>query len=142
MKQSIKLIATFLLLAILVPVQGNTQVLEDLKPFDDGMQIIPKIEENIVPPTPRLPSPSEWIRIARGMDCNSLAYIKSLLDARGQILWVAGGFSGTSSSDPFNGLVIVRDPVTLEYTALLIKAEIDIACVIHSGQAIRAVDEQ
>jgi hypothetical protein len=133
-------ITAIVLLALMLPASAQTQAMNpesmletlEIPGIDDTPEVTPDLP----------PSPSEWVRITRGMDCNSLAYIKSVLDARGQFLWAAGGFrDGWSTTDPFNGLIIVRNEATLEYTALLIKADINIACVIHSGQSIRSVAE-
>ena len=44
-------------------------------------------------------------------------------------------------TDPFDVVVITRNPETFEYTILLIKTEQNIACVIASGTSMKTVDE-
>ena len=137
-------ITAIVLLTLMLPASAQTQAMNPESMLETieipGIDNTPEVTPEVTPGIP--PSPSEWVRIARAMDCNSLAYIKSLLDARGQFLWAAGGFrDGWSTTDPFNGLIIVRNAVTLEYTAMLIKADVDLACVIHTGQSIRSIME-
>ena len=42
--------------------------------------------------------------------------------------------------DPFDGIIITRNEITLEYTVLLIKSDLNIACVVAGGQSFELVE--
>ena len=69
------------------------------------------------------------------------AYIKSILTSRGYEIWAGGGKNPDyQPNDPFNNLIIVRNPVTKEFIILLIKIEINFACIIAGGQSIETIE--
>ena len=140
-------ITAIVLLTLMLPATAQTQAMNP-----DTLLETPEIlnDLNETPPTPELaptpeliPEAPQWAQLNRRMDCNSLAYIKLLLEGRGQFLYAAGGFRPDEIyNDPFPGIIITRNPTTLEYTAILIKPDVDVACVIHVGQSIRSIVEE
>ena len=140
-------ITAIVLLTLMLPASAQTQAMNP-----DTLLETPEIlnDLNPAPPTPELaptpelsPEAPEWARLQRRMDCNSLAYIKMILESRGQFLYGAGGFrEGPADTDPFPGVIITRNPTTLEYTLLLIKPKIDVACVIHIGNSFKVITEE
>lgn len=140
-------ITAIVLLTLMLPASAQTQAMNP-----ESMLETPEILNDLTPapPVPNLetapdvvPQSPQWARLQRRMDCNSLAYVKLLLESRGQFLYGAGGFrESTSDTDPFPGVIITRNPTTLEYTLLLIKPKIDVACVIHIGESFRVITEE
>ena len=140
-------ITAIVLLTLMLPATAQTQAMNP-----DTLLETPEIlnDLNPAPPTPEMaPSPElrpeapAWARLQRQMNCNSLAYIKMILESRGQFLYGAGGFrEGPTDTDPFPGVIITRNPTTLQYTLLLIKPKIDVACVIHIGNSFRVITEE
>ena len=134
-------ITAIVLLTLMLPATAQAQAMNPGTLLETP-EILNDLNET--PPTPELiPEAPQWVQLNRRMDCNSLAYIKILLQGRGQFLYAAGGFRPDEIyNDPFPGIIITRNPTTLEYTAILIKPDIDVACIIHVGQSIRSIVEE
>lgn len=100
-----------------------------------------------VPEAPVIPDSTpnlskEWVQLNRGVLCNSMGMVREMLKTmRGQTTWAAAGNS-MSISDPFNAIVIVRNPETHSYSVVLMRTESNIACIIATGVGLELLDNQ
>jgi|TARA_B110001454_G_C12674495_1_gene415242 hypothetical protein len=132
-----KLIVAFILMLFLLPAFAEAQSMNP----DSLLEVDPLVKEEPKVETPQLPT-TQWQPLNRLLACNTMDYIKGLLLQRGQIIWVGGGKTPDyMPNDPFDSLIITRNPVTLEFTILIIKPEINLACIIAGGQEIKTIEE-
>jgi hypothetical protein len=73
------------------------------------------------------------------MGCQSIPNVRLFLEARGIITW-ASGFN-QSQPDVFDGVIISRNPETLEYAVLLVNLQNSVACIIAIGDEIKLLEE-
>ena len=138
MNNLIKLIVAFILMLFLLPAFADAQSMNP----DSLLEVDPLIQEEPKVETPAPPLTNEWKSLNRLLACNSLDYIKAILTSRGYEIWAAGGKNPDyQPNDPFDSVIITRNPVTLEFIILLIKPEINFACIIAGGQEIKTIDE-
>jgi hypothetical protein len=105
--------------------------------------------DNIIqePSVPNIPDSQpnlskEWVQLNRGVLCNSMGMVREMLKTmRGQTTWAAAG-NAMSSSDPFNAVVIVRNPETHSYSIVLMRTESNIACIIATGVGLELLNTQ
>lgn len=84
----------------------------------------------------------EWVQLNRGVLCNSAGIVREMLKTmRGQTTWAAAG-NIMSSDDPFNALIIVRNPETHSYSVVLMRTESNIACIIATGVGLELLNTQ
>lgn len=95
----------------------------------------PEVEQT---PTPEV---SPWRQINRVITCNSLGIVRNILETNGQTIYATGiKRPEYLPQDPFDGIIITRNEITLEYTVLLIKTDLNIACVLAGGQRFEVVE--
>jgi len=96
----------------------------------------PEVEQ-----APEQPEVSPWRQLNRVITCNSLGIIRNILETNGQTIYATGYKSPEYlPMDPFDGIIITRNEITLEYTVLLIKSDLNIACVVAGGQRFELVE--
>ncbi len=96
---------------------------------------VPEVEQA---PTPEA---SPWRQINRVITCNSLGIVRNILETNGQTIYATGIKTPEYlPMDPFDGVIITRNEITLEYTVLLIKSDLNIACVLAGGQRFEVVE--
>ena len=97
----------------------------------------PEVEQT---PTPEV---SPWRQINRVITCNSLGIVRNILETNGQTIYATGYKTPEYlPMDPFDGIIITRNEITLEYTVLLIKSDLNIACVLAGGQRFEIIEDQ
>ena len=95
----------------------------------------PEVEQT---PTPEA---SPWRQINRVITCNSLGIVRNILETNGQTIYATGYKTPEYlPMDPFDGIIITRNEITLEYTVLLIKSDMNVACVLAGGQRFELVE--
>lgn len=96
---------------------------------------VPEVEQA---PTPEA---SPWRQINRVITCNSLGIVRNILETNGQTIYATGiKRPEYLPMDPFDGVIITRNEITLEYTVLLIKSDMNVACVLAGGQRFEVVE--
>ena len=140
MNKLMLVIGGFILMLVILPAFA---VAEPMNP--STLLETPIIEEQNKEKTPEdvEPNPtSQWGYMNRQILCNSTEVLKTILTTRGQVLLATGHKpSDYVPTDPFDAVIITRNPETGEYTILLVKTEQNIACVIASGTSMETVDE-
>ena len=103
------------------------------------MPVEPAPEIQQTPP----PLATPWRTLNRQITCNAQGLVRDILETSGQTMY-ASGFKRPEyiPSDPFDGIIITRNEVTLEYTVLLIKSDLNIACVLAGGERFELVETQ
>lgn len=97
---------------------------------------VPEVEQ-----TP-IPEASPWRQINRAITCNSLGIVRNILETNGQTIYATGiKRPEYLPMDPFDGIIITRNEITLEYTVLLIKSDMNVACVLAGGQRFEIVED-
>ena len=106
---------------------------------DTLLEIDPNIPQQESQPEPDVPP--EWRMLNRLLACNTMEHVKGVLLQRGQVLWAGGGKQrGYMPNDPFDSFIITRNPITKEFTVVLIKPEINLACIIAGGEKLETVE--
>lgn len=141
MKKLMILIGAFILMLVILPAFA---VAEPMNP--STLLETPIIEKQNKETTPEDVEPanpiSQWKYLNRQILCNSLEILKAILTSRGQELFVTGTKPPEYvPTDPFDVVVITRNPETFEYTILLVKTDQNLACVIASGTSMKTIDE-
>ena len=96
----------------------------------------PEVEQT---PTPEA---SPWRQINRVITCNSLGIVRNILETNGQTIYATGYKTPEYlPMDPFDGIIITRNEITLEYTVLLVKSDMNVACVLAGGQRFEIVED-
>jgi hypothetical protein len=94
-----------------------------------------------VPEVEQAPEVSPWRQINRVITCNSLGIVRNILETNGQTIYATGYKTPEYlPMDPFDGVIITRNEITLEYTILLIKSDLNIACVLAGGNRFEIVE--
>jgi hypothetical protein len=101
------------------------------------MPIEPAPEIQQAPP----PLATPWRTLNRQITCNAQGLVRDILETSGQTMY-ASGFKRPEyiPSDPFDGIIITRNEITLEYTVLLIKSDLNIACVLAGGERFELIE--
>ena len=108
-----------------------------------AQELNPVMPVEPAPEVEQAPSPevTPWKQINRVITCNSLGFIRNILETNGQTIYATGYKTPEYlPMDPFDGIIITRNEVTLEYTVLLIKSDLNIACVLAGGQRFELVE--
>ena len=110
-----------------------------------AQEINPVMPVEPVPEIQQAPPPlaQPWRTLNRQITCNAQGLVREILETSGQTMY-ASGFKRPEyiPSDPFDGIVITRNKITLEYTILLIKSDLNIACVLAGGERFELVETQ
>jgi len=124
---------------VLLSTSITAQALSPVLPLP--VEPAPEVEQT---PTPEvLPSPevSPWRQINRVITCNSLGIVRNILETNGQTIYATGIKTPEYlPMDPFDGIIITRNEITLEYTILLIKSDLNIACVLAGGNRFEILE--
>lgn len=117
---------------LLLSTSATAQELNPVMPVEPA----PEIEQ--APPSVA----PQWRTLNRQISCNAQGLVREVLETSGQTLY-ATGFKRPEyiPSDPFDGIVITRNETTLEYTVLLIKSDLNIACVLAGGERFDLVED-
>jgi len=116
---------------LLLSTSAMAQELNPVMPVEPA----PEVEQA---PTPEV---TPWKQINRVITCNSLGFIRNILETNGQTIYATGYKTPEYlPMEPFDGIIITRNEVTLEYTVLLIKSDLNIACVLAGGQRFELVE--
>ena len=138
-------IGTFLLLLLVLPSFASSNA--EAQPMNpDTLLETPNVVEEQKEPeaTPEsvVPPVSQWKYLNRQILCNTIQVLKTILTTRGQELIVTGAKPPEYvPSDPFDAVIITRNPETMEYTILIVKTDQNLACVIASGTSMKTVEE-
>lgn len=104
-------------------------------------ELNPTLPTPSTPEVEQAPEVSPWRQINRVITCNSLGVVRNILETNGQTIYATGYKSPEYlPMDPFDGIIITRNEITLEYTVLLIKSDLNIACVVAGGQRFELVE--
>ena len=69
--------------------------------------------------------------------------VRNILEANGQTIYATGiKRPEYLPQDPFDGIIITRNEITLEYTVLIIKSSMNVACVLAGGERFELVEDQ
>lgn len=103
----------------------------------------PEVEQSPTPEVLPIPEAAPWRQINRIITCNAMGTVRNILEANGQTMY-ATGFKRPEylPQDPFDGIIITRNEITLEYTVLLIKSSMNVACVLAGGERFELVEDQ
>ena len=72
-----------------------------------------------------------------------MGVVRAILEQNGQYLYASGiKSSAYIPSDPFDGIIITKNATTLEYTVILVKTNLNLACVVAAGQRFELIQEQ
>tara|TARA_R100000030_G_scaffold93897_1_gene80333 strand:+ start:220 stop:627 length:408 start_codon:yes stop_codon:yes gene_type:complete len=88
--------------------------------------------------------PVQFIPLPLTAKCLPMGAMKQLIEGvMGQVTYVLG-YNGmhTQQSSPFDGLIIARNPETLEYTVLLVSSGGEAACIVAIGTRMQLKSEQ
>ena len=104
-------------------------------------ELNPTLPTPSTPEVEQAPEVSPWRQINRVITCNSLGVVRNILETNGQTIYATGYKSPEYlPMDPFDGVIITRNEITLEYTILLIKSDLNIACVLAGGNRFEIVE--
>lgn len=89
-----------------------------------------------VQPSPQQPQSYELPMTAK---CSAIGVVKNILEQNfGQYAWAMGyNALAPQQGSPFDGLVIVKNPINNSYTVLIISTPNNMACIIAMGTEIR-----
>jgi len=137
-------IGTFLLLLLVLPTFASSNA--EAQPMNPSTLLeTPNAVEDQTEPeaTPEdVPQISQWKYLNRQILCNTIQVIKTILTTRGQELLVTGHKPPEYvPTDPFDAIIITRNPETMEYTILIVKTDQNLACVIASGTSMKTIEE-
>lgn len=104
-------------------------------------ELNPTLPTPSTPEVEQAPEVSPWRQINRVITCNSLGIVRNILETNGQTIYATGYKTPEYlPMDPFDGVIITRNEITLEYTILLIKSDLNIACVLAGGNRFELVE--
>lgn len=100
-----------------------------------------KVEEEKLPDLPGYDE-TGWIAHQRLLQCHSMSNVRNYTLARGQII-VLSGFKAPNyvPSDPFEGMIITKNPNTNEYTLLLVQVSTGLTCIVQMGSSIQSTND-
>ena len=132
----------FLLLLLVLPSFASSNA--EAQPMNPStlLETPNVVEEPEATPEPNVPQVSQWKYLNRQILCNTIEVLKTILTTRGQELLATGHKPPEYvPTDPFDAVIITRNPETMEYTILIVKTDQNLACVIASGTSMKTVDE-
>ena len=141
----LKILGAVLLTLVMLPAFADAQSMNpdsllELDPNIPQQEIKPEVNPEIKPEV-KPEVTAGWRMLNRGLACNTMEAVKSLLTSRGQVLWAGGGKQRNyMPQDPFDNLIITRNPLTKEFTVVLIKPELNLACIIAGGQKLETAE--
>lgn len=122
---------------ILLSTSATAQELNPAMPLP--VEPVPEVEQI---PTPA-PEVAPWRQINRVITCNAMGTVRNILEANGQTMYATGiKRPEYLPQDPFDGILITRNEITLEYTVLLIKTSMNVACVLAGGERFEIISDQ
>lgn len=79
-----------------------------------------------------------WVPHNRALTCHNMGNVRDYLTSLGQAI-ILSGFKHPSyiPNDPFDGMIVTRNPLTGEYTILLVQTDTGLACIVQMGTALR-----
>ena len=108
-------------------------------------ELNPTLPTPSTPEVEQAPTPEAvpWRQINRIITCNAMGTVRNILEANGQTMYATGiKRPEYLPQDPFDGIIITRNEITLEYTVLLIKSSMNVACVLAGGERFELVEDQ
>ena len=133
----LKILGAVLLTLVMLPAFADAQSMNP----DSLLELDPNIPQQEIKPEVKPEVTAGWRMLNRGLACNTMEAVKSLLTSRGQVLWAGGGKQRNyMPQDPFDNLIITRNPLTKEFTVVLIKPELNLACIIAGGQKLETAE--
>jgi len=83
-----------------------------------------------------------WIAHQRLLQCHSISNVRAYTMARGQQI-ILSGFKAPQyvPSDPFEGMIITKNPITGEYTLLLVQVSTGLTCIVQMGTALQTTED-
>lgn len=113
---------------------------------DQNMEqnVPPQNNQPEAPSAPNPPTPPIAYDLPMTAKCWPMGYLKMLLErAYGQVTY-AIGFNGkaTLQQSPFDGMIIARNPLTFDYTVVIVSTENNMACVVAMGTELHLKSEQ
>jgi len=101
-----------------------------------------KVEEDAKTNPPLTWDETGWIAHQRLLQCHSMSNVRNYTLARGQII-VLSGFKAPNyvPSDPFEGMIITKNPNTGEYTLLLVQVSTGLTCIVQMGSSIQSTND-
>jgi len=127
--------ATLILLAVAYTSGAIAQTTGPNSLLDGDQYTDPTVPEEEAPDAvPKKNQSQQWISASRPIMCNSIPYIKGWLQAKGQVM-IGSGHKPKEymPSDPFDGIILLMNLETKEYTMLLVSAEHNLACITAAG---------
>ena len=122
---------------VLLSTSATAQELSPVLPLP--VEPVPEVEQS---PTPA-PEAAPWRQINRIITCNAMGTVRNILEANGQTIYATGiKRPEYLPQDPFDGIIITRNEITLEYTVLIIKSSMNVACVLAGGERFELVEDQ
>jgi len=100
-----------------------------------------KVEEDDQNP-PAAYDETGWMTHQRMLQCHSIDNVRAYTMARGQDI-ILSGFKAPNyvPSDPFEGMIITRNPITGEYTLILVQVTTGLTCIVQMGTAIQTTED-
>jgi len=83
-----------------------------------------------------------WTIHTRALQCHSMGNVRAYTMARGQQI-VMSGFKnpGYVPNDPFDGLILTRNPLTGEYTVLMVQVSTGLTCIVQMGTSLQTTED-
>lgn len=117
---------------------ANAQSPNLMQPVDP---LVPQIDNAPVETPETTPTPP-WQKTNRVLTCNAMNVVRVLLEDQGQYIYATGIKSPVYiPADPFDGVIITKNPTTKEYTIMLVKTDLNLACVVAAGQRFDIITE-
>lgn len=111
---------------------------QSMQPIDP---LVPQIDNAPVETPETTPTPP-WQKTNRVLTCNAMNVVRVLLEDQGQYIYATGIKSQVYiPADPFDGVIITKNPTTKEYTIMLVKTDLNLACVVAAGQRFDIITE-
>ena len=120
------------------PIMNNSPEADKSKDKSTKESTEDKAEE----PEEKLWDTEGWVHHDRRLTCHSMMNVREYTSARGQMI-ILSGFKnpGYLPSDPFDGMIITRNPITGEYTLLLVQVSTGFTCIVQMGTAIQTTQQ-
>tara|TARA_B100000900_G_scaffold57693_1_gene43249 strand:- start:2059 stop:2511 length:453 start_codon:yes stop_codon:yes gene_type:complete len=136
-EREMKYLYTFLLGLTLSIGFANAQAIDPNSMLGNELSDMPEVN-------PEDPGPLEFVPLPLTAKCLPMAAMKGLVENIMRQETLVIGFNGmhTQQNSPFDGLIIARNPITLEYTVMLISSGGDAACIIAIGTQMQLKSEQ
>ena len=126
---------------VLLSTSATAQELSPVLPLP--VEPVPEVEQSPTPEVLPIPEAAPWRQINRIITCNAMGTVRNILEANGQTIYATGiKRPEYLPQDPFDGIIITRNEITLEYTVLIIKSSMNVACVLAGGERFELVEDQ